>query len=54
MDEQNEMKDLTELKQENQQLKELLKEVRDMWVIYKPYNRSQLCKRIDQVLGEKK
>ena len=39
---------------ENQQLKELLKEVRDAWVIYKPYDRSQLCKRIDNAIGEKK
>ena len=41
------------IKQENQKLKELLKEVRDAWVIYKPYDRSQLCKRIDNAIGEK-
>lgn len=35
-------------------LKELLKEVRDAWVIYKPYDRHQLCKRIDNAIGEKK
>ena len=39
---------------ENQQLKELLKEVRDAWVIYKPYDRNQLCKRIVNAIGEKK
>ena len=38
---------------ENQQLKELLKEVRDEWVIYKPYDRNQLCKRITNAIGEK-
>ena len=47
------LKKLQELKKENQQLKELLKEVRDAWVIYKPYDRSQLCKRIDNAIGEK-
>ena len=41
------------LSEGNQQLKELLKEVRDAWVIYKPYDRSQLCKRIDNAIGEK-
>ena len=35
-------------------LKELLKKVRDAWVIYKPYDRHQLCKRIDNAIGEKK
>lgn len=43
-----------EMKKENQQLKELLKEVRDAWVIYKPYDRHQLCERIDNAIGEKK
>ena len=42
------------LKEKNVKLKELLKEVRDAWVIYKPYDRSQLCKRIDNAIGEKK
>lgn len=41
------------LKEKNVKLKELLKEVRDAWVIYKPYDRSQLCKRIDNAIGEK-
>ena len=40
--------------EENKKLKELLKEVRDAWVIYKPYDRNQLCKRIDNAIGEKK
>lgn len=40
------------LEAENQQLKELLKEVRDAWVIYKPYDRNQLCKRIDNAIGD--
>lgn len=35
-------------------LKELLREVRDAWVIYKPYDRHQLCERIDNAIGEKK
>ena len=44
---------VNDLEAENQQLKELLKEVRDAWVIYKPYDRHQLCKRIDNAIGEK-
>lgn len=43
-----------EVAKENQHLKELLKEVRDAWVIYKPYDRNQLCKRITNAIGEKK
>ena len=39
---------------ENQHLKELLKEVRDAWVTYKPYDRYNLCERIDNAIGEKK
>lgn len=42
----------TKLEAENQHLKELLKEVRDAWVIYKPYDRHQLCERIDNAIGE--
>lgn len=41
------------LEQENQQLKKLLKEVRDAWVAYKPYDRYNLCERIDNAIGEK-
>ena len=40
--------------EENKLLKGLLEEVRDAWVIYKPYDRNQLCKRIDNAIGEKK
>ena len=39
-----------ELYEENQQLKELLNECRNKWVCYKPYDRDQLLKRIDEVL----
>ena len=41
------------LESKNQQLKELLKEVRYALVIYKPYDRNQLCKKIDNAIGEK-
>ena len=44
---------IEQLKEENQQLKELLKEVRDAWVAYKPYDRYNLCERIDNAIGEK-
>ena len=40
--------------QENQHLKALLKEVRDAWVTYKPYDRYNLCERITNAIGEKK
>ena len=43
-----------EVAKENQQLKELLKEVRDAWVTYKPYDRYNLCERIDNAIGDKK
>lgn len=35
-------------------LKELLKECRDKWVCYKPYDRDQLLKRIDKILANNK
>ena len=37
---------------ENTKLKELLKECRDKWVCYKPYDRDQLLKRIDKILAD--
>ena len=38
------------LRLKNAQLKELLKECRNKWVCYKPYDRDQLLKRIDEAL----
>ena len=46
-------KEPKDLEAENQQLKELLKEVLDAWIIYKPYDRNNLCGRIDNAIGEK-
>jgi len=37
---------------ENAHLKELLKECQNKLVCYKPYDKAQLLKKIDQVLGE--
>lgn len=37
--------------EENAKLKELLKECRNKWVCYKPYDRDQLLKRIDKILA---
>lgn len=41
---------IAELEEDNKKLKELLKECRNKWVCYKPYDRDQLLKRIDEVL----
>lgn len=38
------------LRLKNANLKELLRECRNKWVCYKPYDRDQLLKRIDEVL----
>ena len=54
MSEDELIKDFTELQIECSKLKELLKEVRDAWVTYKPYDRYNLCERIDNAIGEKK
>lgn len=43
-----------ELEAENTKLKSLLKECRDKWVCYKPYDRDQLLKRIDKILANNK